>query len=154
DDAESLIFPEDVLSRKDEPALARVIAGEKRLFELRRSARDGQKAQLRERIGQLREEIEGLTGQVDAKQREIELISKELEGTRSLWRQKLIQYARLVELERGAARLEGEWGQLIATIAQTKGKISETELQILQIDQDLRTEVGKELAEIRAKSTE
>jgi len=154
DDAEALVFPEDLLSRQDEPALARVIAGEKRLFELRRSSRDGQKAQLRERIGQLREEIEGLTGQAGAKQQEIELIAKQLEGTRALWRQKLIQFSRLVELEREAARLEGERGQLIATIAQTKGKISETELQILQIDQDLRTEVGKELAEIRAKTTE
>jgi HlyD family secretion protein len=154
DDAEAVVFPEDLLLRKDEPALARVITGEKRLFELRRNARDGQKAQLRERIGQLREEIEGLSGQADAKHREIELITKELEGTRTLWRQKLIPFSRLVELERGAARLEGERGQLIATIAQTKGKISETELQILQIDQDLRTEVGKELAEIRAKTTE
>src|SRR5262245_37296376 len=90
DDAEALVFPDDLLSRKDEPALARVLAGEKRLFELRRSARDGQKAQLRERIGQLREEIDCLTGQADAKRREIELITKELEGVRALWRQKLI----------------------------------------------------------------
>src|SRR5262245_26601857 len=58
DDAEVLVFPEELLLRKDDPALARVIGGERRLFELRRSARDGQKAQLRERIGQLREEIE------------------------------------------------------------------------------------------------
>ena len=39
-------------------------------------------------------------------------------------------------------------------MAQSKGKISETELQIIQIDQDLRTEVGKELAEIRGKLSE
>jgi HlyD family secretion protein len=42
----------------------------------------------------------------------------------------------------------------VSTIAQTKGKITETELQILQIDQDLRTEVGKELAEVRGKLAE
>ena len=35
-----------------------------------------------------------------------------------------------------------------------RGKISELELQILQIDQDLRTEIGKELAEIRAREAE
>jgi membrane fusion protein, type I secretion system len=43
---------------------------------------------------------------------------------------------------------------LVSSIAQTKGKITETELQVLQIDQDLRTEVGKELAEIRGKVSE
>ena len=57
----------------------------------------------------------------------------------------------MTALERDAARLEGERGQLIASIAQAKGKITETELQILQIDQDMRTEVGKDLAEIRGK---
>jgi HlyD family secretion protein len=57
-------------------------------------------------------------------------------------------------LERDAARLEGERGSLVSSIAQTKGKMTETELQILQIDQDLRTEVGKDLAEIRGKLAE
>jgi HlyD family secretion protein len=57
-------------------------------------------------------------------------------------------------LEREASRLEGERGQLIAQIAQTKGKISETELQIIQVDQDMRAEIGKDLAEIRAKVAE
>ena len=60
----------------------------------------------------------------------------------------------MTALERDAARLEGERGALISRIAQAKGKITETELQILQIDQDLRTEVGKELAEIRGKIAE
>jgi len=49
---------------------------------------------------------------------------------------------------------EGERGQLVAAIAQSKGKITETELQILQIDQDMRTEVGKDLADIRGKTAE
>ena len=59
---------------------------------------------------------------------------------------------RVTALERDAARLEGERGQLVATIAQAKGKITETELQIIQIDQDLRTEVGKELPRSGARS--
>ena len=39
-------------------------------------------------------------------------------------------------------------------IAQSKGKIAEIELQIIQIDQDLRTEVGKDLIETRSKLSE
>ena len=73
---------------------------------------------------------------------------------RELWKKNLVPITRVTALERDAARLEGERGQLISTIAQAKGKITETELQILQIDQDLRTEVGKELREIRAKIAE
>ena len=73
---------------------------------------------------------------------------------RELWQKNLVQITRVTALEREAARLEGERGSLVSTIAQTKGKITETELQILQIDQDLRTEVGKDLAEIRGKLSE
>jgi HlyD family secretion protein len=50
--------------------------------------------------------------------------------------------------------LTGERGQLTARNAEAKGKISETELQILQLDQNVRSDVGKELADIRAKMSE
>ena len=154
DDADSIVFPAELLARAGDPEVARSMTGERNLFEIRKSARAGQKAQLRERIAQLKEEIQGLTDQVAAKKREIELIGQELEGVRELWRKNLVQIQRVTALERDAARLEGERGQLIASTAQAKGKITETELQILQIDQDLRTEVGKELREIQGKIAE
>ena len=40
--------------------------------------------------------------------------------------------------------------QLLASVAQAKGKISETELQIIQIDQDLSSEVAKDMREVDA----
>ena len=137
-----------------DPEVKRVIDGERNLFQLRRKARSGQKQQLGERIQQLREEIQGITGQAAAKKREIELIGQELEGVRDLWRKNLVQIQRVTALERDSARLEGERGQLIAATAQSKGKISEIELQIIQIDQDLRSEVAKELREVQAKIAE
>ena len=57
-------------------------------------------------------------------------------------------------MERDLTRVQGEQGVLVANIAQTKDKITETELQILQVDADMRAEVGKDLAEIRAKTSE
>jgi len=60
----------------------------------------------------------------------------------------------LTALERDAARIEGERNQLIATTAQSEGKITETELQIIQVDQDIRSEVAKNLNETRSKVSE
>ncbi|MFL5177479.1 MAG: HlyD family type I secretion periplasmic adaptor subunit [Microvirga sp.] len=154
DNVDTIVFPAELLARADDPELARSMTGERNLFEFRKSARAGQKAQLRERIAQLKEEIQGLTGQVAAKKRETELIGQELEGVRDLWRKNLVQIQRVTALERDAARLEGERGQLIASTAQAKGKISEIELQILQIDQDLRSEVAKDLREVQGKIAE
>ena len=155
DGAPEVVFPADLASRAArDRTVARLIDGESRLFRTRLESRTGQKAQLRERIGQLAEETRGRAGPAKAKEREIVLIHQELEGVRDLWRKNLIQLPRLTALERDAARIEGERGQLVAHIAQVKGKTAETQLQILQIDQDLRTEVGKDLAEIRGRLSE
>jgi HlyD family secretion protein len=154
DGAERVTFPADLLARADDPELRRVLAGEQKLFELRLISRNGQKEQLKERIIQLRQEVEGLTAQSAAKEREIALITKELLSIQELYRKGLVTLARLTELERTAARLDGERGQAIASIAQAKGKIAEIELQIIQIDQELRSEVGAQLADLRAKTFE
>src|SRR5206468_2511151 len=58
---------------------------------------------------------------------------------------------RVTQVERDAARNDGERNSLISSVAQTKGKMTETELQILQVDQDLHGEVAKELREIQGK---
>jgi HlyD family secretion protein len=147
-------FAPELQQRQGDPEVAALMAGEKRLFEIRRVAREGQKAQLREQINQLQRQIEGLNAQETAKGREIKILSTELEGVRALWKQNLVQISRITSLERDAARLDGERGALVAAIAQNRGRLAELELRIHQIDQDLGTEVGKELAEIRAKMAE
>jgi len=150
-----ITFPEDLISRRTkDPVVERLIIGEMRLFITKFKSREGQKAQLQERIGQLKEQIQGLNEQIVAKQQEITLIQQELKGIRELWQKNLVAIARVTALERDAARLIGDRGVLISNIAQAKGRITETELAILQIDQDLRTEVGKDIAEIRGKLSE
>jgi HlyD family secretion protein len=148
DGADSFPMPKELVANADNPDVAETVSGERKLFDLRRAARTGQKAQLAQRVAQLREEITGITAQRNSKSREIVLINRELAGVTDLWEKKLVPITRLTQLEREATRLEGERGQLIASTAQAKGKISEIELQIIQIDQDLASEVAKEMREI------
>ena len=156
DGADHVAFPATFAERSREPNsdAPRTMAAEQKLFELRREARDGKKAQLKERVAQLRKEIQGYVGQTAAKEREISLINKELEGVRELREKNLVPLTRLTALERDAARIEGERNQLIAATAQSEGKVTETGLQIIQVDQDLRSEVAKDLGETRAKVSE
>jgi HlyD family secretion protein len=151
DDLDAVTFPRELLEREGDPDVGHLVTSERRLFELRQMSRLGQKSQLAKRIDQFNKEIEGYGAQVQAKSREIELIGRELDGARELWQAKLMPIARLTEVERAATRIEGERGQLIATLAQSEGRIAETELQMLQIDRELRSEVGRELREIDAK---
>jgi HlyD family secretion protein len=148
---DTITFPVQLVTGASDPERAAIMDGERKLFNLRKTARNGQKAQLRERMAQLHEEIAGLTAQQNSKSREITLVERELGGVRELWKQNLVQIGRLTALEREAARLDGERGQLIAAGAQAKGKTAEIALQILQIDQELASEVAKELREVDAK---
>jgi len=66
----------------------------------------------------------------------------------------LVSLARLKQLQRDQARLQGERGQLIADVARSRAKIAETQLQSLQLDQDFRTDVLKDLRETQAKIAE
>src|SRR6185437_9872283 len=140
-----IVFPRALLDRADDPDVKNIMANESKLFEVRTTGRSGQKAQLRERIVQLNEEIAGLEAQETAKDQEIALVQKELVGVRSLYDQHLVQLTRLTTLERDAARLAGERAQFIASRAQAKGKITETELQVIQVDKDMVSDVSKDL---------
>src|SRR6202047_3928930 len=142
-----VVFPKMLLDRADDPDVKNVIASESKLFEVRTTGRTGQKAQLRERVTQLKEEIAGLTAQERAKDKEIALVEKELVGVRQLYDQHLVQLTRLTTLERDQARLSGERAQYISSRAQARGKITETELQIIQVDKDMLSEVSKDLRE-------
>jgi HlyD family secretion protein len=151
DGADAVPAPKEFIGHLGDPEVAEALASERKLFELRHTSRLGQKDQLRQRIGQLREEIGGLTAQQNAKMKEKSLIEEELVGVRELWRKNLVSVDKLTALEREEARLEGERGQLVAAAAQAKGKIAETELQVLQVDQDLSSDVAKELRETDSK---
>jgi HlyD family secretion protein len=149
-----LTFPPQLTERADDPDVKNVMISETKLFDVRVTGRTGQKAQLRERISQLNEEIGGLTAQEQAKDKEIALIEKELVGVRQLYDQHLVQLTRLTTLERDAARLNGERAQYISSRAQAKGKITETELQIIQVDKDMVSDVSKDLRETNDKTGE
>jgi HlyD family secretion protein len=154
DGANVLTFPDDLLQRTVETTVATAVTGERILFESRRTARDGQRSQLRERVAQVKEEIRGLTAQLAGKEDEIKFVGKELAGAQELYEKNLTTIMRYTQLQRDQARLQGERGQLIADIARAKGKISETELQIIQVDSDFRTEVLKDLRESQGKIAE
>ena len=71
-----------------------------------------------------------------------------------LYQKNLVSISRFTQLQRDQTRIQGERGQLIADIARARGKISETELQIIQVDQDFRTEVLKDMRETQGKIAE
>jgi membrane fusion protein, type I secretion system len=152
DGIEVLELPATLQARAESDDVREVLAGERTLFESRRAALAGQKAQLNERINQLDEQIIGIEGQARAKAREIDLVKKELKEIETLWEKKLTTLARVTASRRDAARIDGERSQLIAASALVKDKIVETRLQIIQLDQDFKLDIAKDLREVQTKA--
>ncbi len=82
------------------------------------------------------------------------LIGPERESVRELWNKQLVTTNRLNELERTAVDLQGNGASLQANIAQTRARITETRQQMIQLDQDSRTNAGVELADVTRKLAE
>jgi HlyD family secretion protein len=133
---------------------AQVLDSEASLFTARSDARRSQKELMRNRIGQLNQEIIGMEAQIRSKQTQSELIARELEGVQTLYDKHLTPLTRLTSLQRDAARLDGEREQLVSAIAETRAKISESELQLVKLDQDFRADVMKDLRDIQDKEAE
>ena len=151
DGADTVPVPAELAGQLNDPGVKDAVDSERKLFELRRTARLGQKDQLQQRIKQLQEQITGLAAQREAKDKELGFINQELSGVKDLWQRNLVQLNRLTALERDEAKIEGERGQLIAASAEAKGHIAEIQLQILEIDQQFTSDVAKELRETDSK---
>jgi HlyD family secretion protein len=141
-------------ARADEPVVAALLATEQRLLSARLAARNGQKDQLNARIAQLESQIEGLETQQLAKAREVTLSAADLDNARSLLGKGLAAQSEVNGLERQYARLEGEAGQIAAEIAELGGRIAETRLQILNVDQGAVADAGRDLGDATSSIAE
>lgn len=152
--AASFTIPEDLTALTTGDSVRILAESERNFFENRKSARVGMVNQLNARKAQLKEEIEGQTVQLAAVSDSLKLIADELDGVDKLYAKGLVSMQRVTALKRDRAQLEGERGARLAARAQAAGKSSEIDMQILQLDEDMRSENAKELTEVEAKIAE
>ncbi|MGO4642731.1 HlyD family type I secretion periplasmic adaptor subunit [Mesorhizobium loti] len=147
-------LPSSLQERMGDPELAALVRGERTLFESRATALTGQKAQLESRAKQLERQIDGLKAQQAAEDQSVVLLDGDLGDVQALYTKKLVSKERLSNIRLDATRAHGESGRLAAAVAEAQAKVSETELQVLQLDEQRRSEVTSELRETEAKQTE
>ncbi len=152
DQSSKVTFPQGYL--ESSPEATEIAQSEQRLYAARLSAKGGQKSQLSERIGQFRQEIEGLQAQLVAKETEVKLVTEEFERVSDMYKKNLTPVTRVLTAERDVTRLQGERGALVSNVARAKGQISEIEVQIISLDQTMQSESMKELREVEARLAE
>lgn len=152
DGRETMPLPDALAALAERDSDVQAMAqGECRLFEARRATRAGQKAQLRERIDQLKEEASGIALQLKSLADQRAVAEFELKDLQDLLQKNLIQRPRVTQIQREVIRIDGAIGEAQAKLAQTRGRTAEIELQMLQVDTDHVTEVSRDLREAETK---
>lgn len=143
-------FPADLQKRISDERVAKILATEIALYEARKSSHLLRKKRLGERVQQLQAESDSIKSDLIAKKKLADITTEELVSLRSLKERNLVSLQRINSIERDAVNVEGQKAQLEASVAQVDGKILETELQSLSLDDELRAETTKELREAQA----
>ena len=136
------------------PEVKSLMDGQSRLMEARTATVVQQVDQLRKRTGQISAQIDGITAQQTALTRQLALIRKELADQQSLLDKGLAQSTRVLALEREAARLEGQVGELSAQKAQAEGRITEIDIEVLRLDAARREDAITRLRDIQFRELE
>ena len=139
---------------ENDPSVAAVLEGQRRLFRARSDSRAGKVAQLTERIGQTRKQVAGMEAQADAVGRQSRFLARELAAQRELFEEGVGELHPLLHLEREAAALDGQAGEIAARIAGGRSRIAEIKLQILQIAAQRIEEAEGRAREVQAEENQ
>ena len=155
DGAETVMFdPELLRSAQGRAEVGDLIAGQERLFRARLESNAREIEQLEKRRGQIRDQIVGINAQKASLARQLELISEELSNQKSLLDRGLAQAATVLNLQRAEANLNGTLGELTATEAQAEGRITEIDIQVLQLGSRRREEAITRLRDLQYRELE
>jgi HlyD family type I secretion membrane fusion protein len=151
DGSDKISYRAELAAEIDSPEVRALTISQNAIFEARRTSLKGEVAILEQRIAQLGDETKGLTAQRESKQRQMEFIKEELDGLRQLMALGQTTKPRILQLERSAADLLGQEGELLSSIARTQKTVGETKLQIIQRQQDFQKSVTEELEAVQSR---
>ncbi len=144
-------IPPVKLSGTDSDRAQEALAGEQQVFVSRKASRLGEISVHREQISQLKAQIVGLGEMIATKQGLEKSYSGEIVQLKDLLAQGFVDNQRLLESQRKLDMLRTEVADHKSTIAKTKLQISETELQIVQLDKKFSADVADELSQVQAQ---
>jgi HlyD family secretion protein len=155
-DARDTISFDPLLSEiaAERPSVRDLMDGQQRLFEARGASIAQATRQLDKQQDQIAEQITGITAQQRAMDAQLELIEKELVDQQSLFDRGLAQVSRVLSLQREAARMNGTVGELAANNAQARGRITEIDIEILNLQSQRREEAITQLRDIQSRELE
>jgi HlyD family type I secretion membrane fusion protein len=141
-------------ARQGEAAVAQAMANERAVMAARARQFETEKGMQQQNIAQLHEKIGGLRAQIEGLQRQEDLIEEEAQGVRQLLASGYAPKTRVLALDRNAAQLRADRGAKIGDMAAAEKQIGETELAIAKLERDRITEITDQLRTTHSKLAE
>lgn len=155
DERGSITFQNELLDvAAQESNVQDIIAGQKRMFSARQDSLIKQAEQLTKRKEQIFNQVEGIVAQQEALSDQLDLINKELSAQQELLDKGLTQESRVLALQREQSRLRGTVGELAASVAEHSGRITEIDIQVLQLYTQRREEAIAQLRDLEFRLRE
>lgn len=154
DSKPGFLLPEAMLTQTPDPQTLRMFEAQHALFVARRTGRQGEQGVLKQRIEQLKNDLGGMQQQLEARQRELDLTTRELKNVLPLFEKGFVNQARLGPLQREQARLTGEVGRLTTDVEKAKSAMLEASLKLQQTEKDFQSQVAEDLRKSLAQFTE
>jgi HlyD family secretion protein len=149
---EQIVFPSELETAEYESSsVAVVLAGQHKIFETRRQVFRSQGAVIGEKRSQVEKEIEGLKAQESAAARRVQIVHDEADTVAMLVSKGLERRTRLLNLEREAADIEGRRGEINAQISRAEQVISESQTNLLKLENDRQSEIAQSLREAQSQ---
>ena len=139
--------PALVAAAQEDIRAENAIANEQALFEARLADWQGEAAVVEQRVHQYEQQKRGFESIVTARRQVAESLLAEVTDLSELLEEGYVDKQRIRELERSAAQVIGEISDTETKIAATEVAITETQLQIVQLQKRFKTQVVAELNE-------
>ncbi|RIY01368.1 HlyD family type I secretion periplasmic adaptor subunit [Aureimonas flava] len=147
---DQITFPPELLERRDDPAVAQLIADQTTLFQTRKLGLETQVEILQQRRQQLDTRISGYEVQIASIDRQQELIEEEKKGVAALLAKGLAPKTQVLALERASVDLGGKTGSLRSQIAEARETQGEAQMQMNRLKQDRLTEANEGLSTVQS----
>jgi len=148
DGAAEITFDPELLAAADRyPEIGEMLDSNRRLFAQRAENLASSTEQLGKRKAQIASQIEGLNAQFTAIEEQLALVEQELTGQVKLQEQGLAQLPKVLALQREKSRLLGASGEIVASIAQSEGQITEIDLEIQKLQAQMREDAIAQLSQ-------
>jgi HlyD family type I secretion membrane fusion protein len=136
------------------PKVQSLLDGQERLFRARITSISQEIDQLGKRRQQIADQIKGILAQQTAMDTQASLIKSELINQQDLLDRGLAQVSRVLALQREEASLAGRMGESIAAIAQSEGRVTEIDIEILKLGIRKREDAITRLRDLQFRELE